>query len=725
VADDVQVKFGAETTGLLSGIEQVKAESQSLVQVLNEGFASIGESVRIPLDALAMMKSSLRETAEIAGAVFAIDELKEFTEKMAELGERTLNSAYILGQSVEDYAKLSGAFRIFGGDIDTAQRTLERLALSVQRVYEGNRTSIAAFHNLGISIAEVKAKGDDLISLLTLVIQRYSELKPATRDIGILHEVASRGVDRLAGVLRHGLAGFREALEASKEYAAALKENAGGMDETAEKSNKLSLDLSTLAIQGFGTLKPLIDGTISALDGLVKSMTTAIGWIGKIATAVVNAAADFIHWTNTILGVGAALDATSEAAEKNRQRRGLGTEGFGYADLPPVTVTGTRPAGTESGTGGGAKKARDDRMSIWRDELRQRLEAEGNFFNDSKAEELAFWQQKLAMVSSGTQNDLKLRREVNAQIFSLERALARQTEQEAIEEQTYKMRVADAVYAGKKQHLDAEIKLGKITAEEGIAQERRLLDEKQALDEEYFNAKLSAAEKDLTTSKKILEQEYLAHQEYVNKLQALDDKLAEDQKKAADKAMRPFVQAFDSIGSAFGNLVTGMVTRSGTIQSGLKKLWDAILGDFGKLISEMISKWLASGLMNLGFGASAGAGAGLGSVLAAGFGALFGFSGGGIVPSAAGGWAVPSFQGGGVLSMLHSNEMVLPADISKGLQGMIASGGGGSVNLHFHGPADAPSMERWFNKQMANNSSAVRQMFLSGGLTPRSLSGGR
>ena len=200
MADDVQVKFGAETSGLISGIGQVKAESQSLVQILNEGFASMGESVRVPLDALAMLKSSLRETAEIAGAVFAIDELKEFTEKMSELGERTLNSAYILGQSVEDYAKLSGAFRIFGGDIDAAQRTLERLALSVQRVYEGNRTSIAAFRNLGISIAEVKAKGDDFTSLLTLIIQRYSELSPLTRNIGILHEVASRGVDRLAEI---------------------------------------------------------------------------------------------------------------------------------------------------------------------------------------------------------------------------------------------------------------------------------------------------------------------------------------------------------------------------------------------------------------------------------------------------------------------------------------------------------------------------------------------
>src|SRR5262249_53397616 len=48
-----------------------------------------------------------------------------------------------------------------------------------------------------------------------------------------------------------------------------------------------------------------------------------------------------------------------------------------------------------------------------------------------------------------------------------------------------------------------------------------------------------------------------------------------------------------------------------------------------------------------------------------------GFEDGGIVPSAQGGWAVPSLGPGGVLAQLHSNEMVLPANISQGLQNLI------------------------------------------------------
>src|SRR5579875_3057362 len=73
------------------------------------------------------------------------------------------------------------------------------------------------------------------------------------------------------------------------------------------------------------------------------------------------------------------------------------------------------------------------------------------------------------------------------------------------------------------------------------------------------------------------------------------------------------------------------------------------------------------------------------------------FAQGGIVPTAAGGWALPAFAGA-MPALLHSREMVLPADIAQGLQGLIRGGGTGEVHVHlgFHGPADGASIGRWF-----------------------------
>ena len=57
------------------------------------------------------------------------------------------------------------------------------------------------------------------------------------------------------------------------------------------------------------------------------------------------------------------------------------------------------------------------------------------------------------------------------------------------------------------------------------------------------------------------------------------------------------------------------------------------------------------------------------------------------MPSAAGGMVVGGLGGGGILSILHPQEMVLPAKLSNGIQGIINSGGtgGGGSNLNLGG----------------------------------------
>jgi hypothetical protein len=74
--------------------------------------------------------------------------------------------------------------------------------------------------------------------------------------------------------------------------------------------------------------------------------------------------------------------------------------------------------------------------------------------------------------------------------------------------------------------------------------------------------------------------------------------------------------------------------------------------------------------------AAAAASSGGGGILGGLF-KLFAFSGGGVVPSAAGGMMVGGGSGG-TLSLLHPQEMVLPAHLSQGLQGMINRGGDNS-----------------------------------------------
>ena len=243
---------------------------------------------------------------------------------------------------------------------------------------------------------------------------------------------------------------------------------------------------------------------------------------------------------------------------------------------------------------------------------------------------------------------------------------------------------------------------------------------------------------------------------YTAKISEAQAKTAQDTAKSWQESIKQVSDAFaamatdvvlrtKSIGQAFDQLAQSLVKD--TLNSAFKSLFSSALGVgggsgggvgggiFDSLGKDIFGEGLAGavgnpfsagsgGLLGGLFGGASGAAdqdfsggigaaadvgggglfSGLFGTLFKGLGSLFAFSKGGIVPSAAGGWAVPQLGPGGTLAQLHSNEMVLPANISQGLQGMIANGGGGNsfgININ---ATDAASVQRLF---MANGSALV------------------
>lgn len=154
-------------------------------------------------------------------------------------------------------------------------------------------------------------------------------------------------------------------------------------------------------------------------------------------------------------------------------------------------------------------------------------------------------------------------------------------------------------------------------------------------------------------------------------------------------------------------ITTGGVTAGTTIGTAMTTA--------GATAASAIGAAMAAGGSSGGLLAGGGAAAGAGAALAL-------FSRGGIVPSAAGGWQLPSFAGGQP-AILHSREMVLPAHIADWVQNAAESGSGGApdVHLHFHGPADGPSIQRWWRDNMMANADVLARIFRQNKLTPRTI----
>lgn len=328
-------------------------------------------------------------------------------------------------------------------------------------------------------------------------------------------------------------------------------------------------------------------------------------------------------------------------------------------------------------------------------------------------------------------------------------------------------RVDDAAYARQRAAIQQQSRTGDASGSEEIAQLSDLLDQKWALDQGYYEKKLAAAEDDVRARQQLTEQEELAYQKYLTDKQKLDAQAVQDSEKQWASLLQPVQRAVDTsitgiilgtttvqralsnlarsiiaefvnstvkdvfgslgkllAGGLTGNSGGGGSTAGGSLVSGVGSLLGGIFkGGLGALVGNPFQSGaggvlggslagLFGGAGNQDFagavGGAAGGGllSGIGSMFTGLFG-LLGFEHGGIVPSAAGGWSVPQLGPGGVLANLHSNEMVLPANISQGLQGAITGGGFGGGGHTFNigiSAMDAGGVSRLF---MSNGSQLV------------------
>ncbi len=382
------------------------------------------------------------------------------------------------------------------------------------------------------------------------------------------------------------------------------------------------------------------------------------------------------------------------------------------------------------------------RLQAWREDLQQQLAAEQSFYGQSKAQELAFWQDKLALTGSGSRE----RFAVENSIFELEKQLAVQKQRDALSSLDAEQKIADSSYERQRAAIGNEATLGKISASEKIAQLHDALDQQWALDQDYYAKKWAAAAEDSQTQQKLTEEQALAYEKYLTERDRLDTEAVETSQKQWQGLLQPIQRALDTS-------ITGIITGTSTVQRALANLAQSIVAEFvnsavggvfgglGKLLGgsltgvgsgdqdfsggaagisgDLLGGGISEGLFGSGgiFGAlglsDLFSGGGIIGGLFKGIGTLFGFEHGGIVPSAQGGWMVPSTA----LAMLHTNEMVLPADISQGLQNMIAGGGNSPANVTFAVSAmDAQSVATFFKNNGASLVSAINQAMRNGSM---------
>jgi hypothetical protein len=232
------------------------------------------------------------------------------------------------------------------------------------------------------------------------------------------------------------------------------------------------------------------DGLQSGLETAANSVQAATEGMKAQFTSLSAAA----QQAQAQISAAAAQIGSTVGALQSRIASLAGSIGSGISENLPASPTAAGGLGISRdrqqrtdrvGTGTSAASTRDaaatgsgDRLQQWRAELQSQLLDERAFFRDSKAEELAFWQEKLTLTEAGS----KARLAVESNVYQLQKQLAVQSERDALSMLDADEKVSDAVYARKKAAIPADAELGKISANQELAQLQDLLQTKWALD---------------------------------------------------------------------------------------------------------------------------------------------------------------------------------------------------------------------------------------------------
>lgn len=211
---------------------------------------------------------------ELAGRVVALeavrevaDKLAEFVKDMSELGEQAINSAAMLGVSVQTYTRFAYAAGEAGVGADSARMALERLERNMADAQKGTGTAANAFHALGISSDDLKTKYTSLDALLPVLADKFAAAADGPNKTAIAMEIFGRAGAEMIPILDKGRSGLAELGDAGQAAGVAFDgPTAEGMKAVHDQLYALSGQLEGGAIALFNEFQPIILATAQALE---------------------------------------------------------------------------------------------------------------------------------------------------------------------------------------------------------------------------------------------------------------------------------------------------------------------------------------------------------------------------------------------------------------------------------------------------------------------------
>lgn len=278
MANDVQVRFGANISDLTDGIEGVRSAINSL-----------------KTDLLA-----------IAGIDLSVRGIESFITGMAALGSQTETTAAILGVSNQQVGELSGIARASGTTIDALALGFDRMTLNIQKsTKDGFNPAAAALKLLGLNARDlIGLPADAYFERLADAVERFN---PSLNLTNALTQLGGRSLTAMLPVLLQGGEHFRTFETAVDAASEGLARAVPGMADTHEKLVILETAAESFGARVFTAFKPAIDAAITLITEWLERLDS--GKINAFASSLTDVLGDAaVYIAGLFFGAGTTVD---------------------------------------------------------------------------------------------------------------------------------------------------------------------------------------------------------------------------------------------------------------------------------------------------------------------------------------------------------------------------------------------------------------------------------
>ena len=297
--DDVQVKFGADIDEATDGIKQITEKLEGIAEPISGLLSSFGE------------------LAEGIAAAFAIEKVFSFMEGMAGLATQTERTAAILGVSTEEVGRLDAISLATGQSSDGLTRTLERLALTLQKAKDGSTPAAAGLKALGLSAEKLSnLPTKEALDRISDGVAKFGDGMNKTAIAAAIF--GQRLGPEMIPMLNLGADGMNKLGEMADRAGSAMDEAAVGglhalhvaLTEMDLSFQGLKITIASMASGTFGALVTIITDVAQSFNNAIKSggmLADVFGMLGFACKGLITALAAVISGIEQIWAAATVL----------------------------------------------------------------------------------------------------------------------------------------------------------------------------------------------------------------------------------------------------------------------------------------------------------------------------------------------------------------------------------------------------------------------------------